>query len=85
MTNTIYAVVIARLAHLLIENGIAFDYGRLYDGYQIKGDGWDAVIHSGSYGHADGLLEIMGNIVRDTEDDVEGWLTPLEVLERVKG
>ena len=39
----------------------------------------------GSYGHEEGLLEIMGTIVRadDDDDDVEGWLTAEEILQRL--
>ena len=46
---------------------------------------WDAVCHRGSYGAEEGLLEIMGTIVRDNAgDNVEGWLTAEEVIERIK-
>lgn len=41
----------------------------------------DAVCHSGSYGHEEGLLEIMG--LEDDSDDVVGWLTAGEVMERL--
>ena len=44
---------------------------------------WDAICHSGSYGHNEGLLEIMGNIVR-VNDSVEGWLTADDVIERIE-
>lgn len=44
---------------------------------------WDAICHKGSYGYEDGLLEIMGNIVRDDET-VEGWLTAADVIERIE-
>ena len=47
---------------------------------------WDAVCHSGSYGHEDGLLEIMGTILTDEEsecDSVVGWLTAEQVMKRV--
>lgn len=36
----------------------------------------DAVCHPYSYGHEDGLIEIMS----DQEDDVVGWLTAEEAL-----
>ena len=50
----------------------------------IGGD-WDAICHSGSYGAEEGLLEIMGTIVRDNAGDcVEGWLTAEDVIERIK-
>lgn len=44
---------------------------------------WDAICHRGSYGYEDGLLEIMGNIVRD-DYAVEGWLTAADVIERIE-
>lgn len=43
---------------------------------------WDAVCHLGSYGYENGLLEIMGSISRS--DDVEGWLTAEDVIERIE-
>lgn len=44
---------------------------------------WDAICHRGSFGYEEGLLEIMGNIVRDDEI-VEGWLTAADVIERIE-
>lgn len=44
---------------------------------------WDAICHKGSYGYEDGLLEIMGCIVRD-DYVVEGWLTAADVIERIE-
>lgn len=41
----------------------------------------DAVCHSGSYGHEEGLLEIMG--LTHNDDSVEGWLTSEEVFDRI--
>ncbi len=42
---------------------------------------WDAVCFNGSYGGEFGLLEVMGTIVpEDNEDGVIGFLTALEVL-----
>lgn len=43
----------------------------------------DAVCHSGSYGHEEGLLEIMGLTRNDNGDPVEGWLTSEEVFDRI--
>ena len=45
---------------------------------------WDAVCHRGSYGAEEGLLEIMGNIVQNYGDSVEGWLTADDVIELVE-
>lgn len=43
---------------------------------------WDVICHPGSYGYDEGLLELMGNISRT--DDVEGYLTAEDVIERIK-
>jgi hypothetical protein len=43
----------------------------------------DAVLHWGSYGREQGLLEIMGLVDEDAGDDVEGWLTAEEVFARI--
>jgi hypothetical protein len=39
---------------------------------------WDAICQYGSYGYENGLLEIYGEIC----DDVEGWLTAEQVIEK---
>lgn len=41
----------------------------------------DAICHSGSYGHEEGLLEIMG--LTRNDDSIEGWLTSEEVFDRI--
>ena len=44
----------------------------------------DAVCHCGSYGHEEGLIEVMGYpLCKATEDDVEGFLTADTVYERL--
>lgn len=43
----------------------------------------DAICHKYSYGHEQGLLEIMG-LSEAPEDDVEGWLTAEQVFERIR-
>ena len=47
---------------------------------------WDAVLFPGSYGSEQGLIEICGSIVQnnDDDDDVEGYLTAEEILNRVR-
>ena len=45
---------------------------------------WDAICHWGSYGFEEGLLEIMGDIVRDDEDQVVGYLTADDVIGRLE-
>lgn len=45
---------------------------------------WDVVIHCGSYGHEEGLLEgYMGPFVSKS-DEVTGWLTAFEAIELVE-
>lgn len=81
-----YEPEIEKLAKGLEERGIKFVSHPLYDGFQIivkRGrTGWDAICHSGSYGHEQGLLEIMGDIVKGS-DEVEGYLTAEDILERL--
>jgi hypothetical protein len=43
----------------------------------------DVICHSGSYGHEEGLLEIMGLVDKDHGDSVEGYLTAREVFRRI--
>ena len=85
-----YLTEIKKLADGLMEKGIAFTFHRLYEGYQIlvnnpetKEYEWDAVCHDFSYGHDEGLLEIMGEIVENDYDAVEGWLTAEDILKRL--
>ncbi len=83
-----------KLESFLIQNGykherIDYTTPHGYDQHQIivYNDKhkriWDAVCHYGSYGHSQGLLEIMGCIVRG-KDSVEGWLTADDVIKRFK-
>lgn len=45
---------------------------------------FDAICHYGSYGYSEGLLEIMGTIVyKDDGDQVVGYLTADDVIERI--
>lgn len=81
--NPLYRIEADKLVKGLEDKDIDFDYHRCWEGVQISCDGWDAVCHSGSYGHEKGLLEIMGTIVQTVDDDVEGWLTAEEILSRV--
>ena len=47
---------------------------------------WDAVCHYGSYGYKQGLLEIMGTLVRpEDEGSVAGWLTAEDIIRRIEG
>lgn len=72
-----------KLADGLAKMGIGFDTRRLFGGIQIRTHDWDAVCHSYSYGGDVGLIEIMGTIVQDDEDSVEGYLTADEILARL--
>lgn len=83
MTNTKFFAEISTLANGLMARGIEFKFRTLYEGYQIICDGWDAVCHEMSYGHNDGLIEIMGDIVKVEGDEVEGWLTAETILNRI--
>lgn len=82
----------------LTQKGYVFTVQNAYNGRQVivyeqytDTDGvhlirqWDAVIHGGSYGHEDGLLEIYGTIVEKftQDDEVLGRLTAIEILNKL--
>ena len=50
--------------------------------YTEDGRKWDAICHHGSYGNEKGLLEIYGSITKG--NDVEGWLTAQDVIDRIE-
>ena len=72
-----------KLAFGLRDRDIKFSVKSFFDGIQIiVGDwDWDAICHSGSYGHEDGLIEVMG--LPQCQDDVIGYLTAEDVLKMV--
>ena len=72
-----------KLAQGLVIKQIPFQVIPMFNGLQILCKDWDAICHSGSYGHSEGLLEIYGSIVQSEYDDVEGYLTAEEILERL--
>lgn len=79
-----------KLAKGLDEKQIPYIRKPMMDGEQIvvnDADGeylWDAILHCGSYGHEDGLIEVMGKtVVRIDYDEVEGYLTADEILSRI--
>ena len=74
----IYAKEMTKLYDGLTERKIPCQIRILYDGVQILCNGWDAVCHSYSYGHEEGLIEVMG--LGCDEDDVIGYLTANDVL-----
>lgn len=80
---TINQTEMMKLAYGLRDRGIEFSIENIYDGIQIiVGDGdWDAVCHSGSYGHENGLIEVMG--LPQCQGDVIGYLTAKDVLKMV--
>lgn len=85
-----------QLAVTLIARGYTVEISNIWDGKQInvysqneKDDTqkvflWDAVIHTYSYGHEDGLLEVYGTIVEEftSDDTVCGWLTADKILSK---
>ena len=80
----IYTEEMKKLAEGLVERGIAFTFTPIYEGCQIiVKDTWDAVCHEFSYGGKHGLLEIMGTLVHNDNDDVEGYLTTEDILKRL--
>lgn len=81
--DTINQNEMMKLAFGLYDRGIEFKAQSFFDGIQfIIGDwDWDAVCHSGSYGHENGLIEVMG--LPQCQDDVIGWLTAEDVLKMV--
>lgn len=72
-----------KLAFGLRDRDIGFTMWSSFDGIQIVvGDfDWDAICHRGSYGHENGLIEVMG--LPQCQDDVIGYLTAEEALKMV--
>ncbi len=83
---------ILKLKDLLSCNDIPFKFKKMFDGYQIiifdkdKKALCDVIEHFGSYGQEDDLLEIMGGLTEEEQDDnsVLGYLKAEEVFERFK-
>lgn len=87
MENTIniqHISEIAKLARGLKARGIEYSMRTRVDGFQIVADGWDVVCFTGSYGAQRGLLEVRGRVITG-HDDVEGYLTADEILNRLDG
>lgn len=81
-----------KLELMLVETGIPYDKERMFGGkhliYPHKGETQvcSVVLHNGSYGREEGLLEIMG-LLTDEElecDTVAGYLTADDVFGRIK-
>lgn len=45
---------------------------------------WDAICNWGSYGHAAGLIEVMGDIAESAPSRVIGWLMADKIIERLE-
>lgn len=80
---------IVKLSKMLDKEGIPHEDMQIFDGLQVnypnkKDCVCDAICHSFSYGHEEGLLEIMGLVDEDCGDDVQGYLTAKEVFKRIK-
>lgn len=81
-----------KLEQLLVEADIPYEKSRVFGGKQLQypSSGGDRVcsviLHKGSYGRSEGLLEIMGLLTDDerTYDDVVGYLTADNVFGRIK-
>lgn len=76
------------LKDLLEKEDIPFDFYNLYDGYVIAYPSRDGCVcsileHNYSYGSSSDLLEIGGILARGS-DDVEGYLTALDVYGRIQ-
>ena len=83
--NRLYMVELTKLMVGLMERNIGFTFTPFMNGgkVQVTDNSWDAICHDGSYGHNEGLLEIMGSIVQNEYDSVEGYLTADEILKRL--
>ena len=74
-----------KLAEGLDKRGITFTMRiqPYFNTPQIMVNGWDAICNPMSFGNKDGLLEVMGNIVKNDYGNVEGYLTAEEILTRL--
>lgn len=87
LDNEFHPTEMYKLINLLIKAKIPFEVTENMDTPQVwypskESHICDAICHSGSYGHEQGLLEIMGLTI--DSDDVEGYLTAEEVFERIQ-
>lgn len=74
---------IMKLAIGLDKKGLQFTAHTMLGGVQIVCNDWDAICHCGSYGYEQGLIEVAGSIVKNDNDEVEGYLTAEEILARL--
>jgi len=84
--NTAKYTEITRLNKMFLNDGLTAKLKRLYDGYQLKIDGYDfdVIEHHGSYGQQQDRLEIMGlyTMVECDGDRVLGYLTAEEIYNK---
>lgn len=85
--NEFHPTEMYKLINLLIKAKIPFEVDEWKDTPQVcypssKKFVCVAICHCGSYGHEQGLLEIMG--LTTDPDDVEGYLTAETVFERIQ-
>lgn len=91
--KSINQIEMVKLAMGLLERGIEFEI-RTIPGFtdgalqlvvpSVANPEWDAVCSNFSYGGAKGLIEISGKYVdEDYIDDVQGWLSAEDILERI--
>ena len=86
LMNKSYTAELNKLMLGLMERNIEFEFKAFLNGGCVKvgSQDWDAICHDGSYGHTQGLLEVMGERVnRNPYDSVEGYLTAQEILDRL--
>lgn len=91
--KSINQMEMVKLAMGLLDRGIEFEIRttpEFSDGAlqiivpSIANPEWDAVCSNFSYGGAKGLIEISGKYVEDDYiDDVQGWLSAEDILERI--
>ena len=83
---------IFKLKEMLECEDIPFEFREMIDfgGYQLfypnkENRVCDVILHIGSYGREQGLLEIMGLVDEEkVGDEVEGYLTASECFNRIK-
>lgn len=82
-----YEKEIFKLVQFFDNNRLSYTLEYLFGGYKFApaSQEWDVICHDFSYGHELGLLELMGSLVsEDYDDEVEGWLTAEDIIDRMK-
>lgn len=91
--DSINQMEMVKLAMGLLDRGIEFEIRTIPDCTDgalqlvvpsVTNPEWDAVCSNFTYGGANGLIEISGKYVEeDYLDDVQGWLSAEDILERI--